>query len=245
MWTKRQIENHKQAAEKLGLIKDEFYAYVRENLRILERDGINFIEKAYKKHALVNDDKKQFCIVAFGKNTSDFHYFAKGKGSRLKLNSLIMLDIWARLKKKNTPYADATFMFWYGNKIPNDIQKKWNMLKKARDVAVAYVQKNKLPRGLDVDRAAHDVVGSAGFGSAIKHTIGHSLGFDHPHGKLPGINWREYSRLQKNIGYTIEPGMYFKGKHGMRTEIDFYISKDDEVIITTPIQKDIGIIPPC
>lgn len=245
MWTKSQIENHEEAARKLGLIKDEFYSYILENCRIFERDGIDFIKKAYKKHRLLNDDRKQFCIVALARNTSDFHYFVKGKGTRLEPNTLIMLDIWARLSKEDAPYADMTWMFWLGKKVPKDVQNKWEVLKKARDAALEFVRKHKLPRGLDIDRVAHDVIGNAKYGSAIRHTIGHSLGLDHPHGKLPGINWREYSRLQKNIGYTIEPGMYFKDKYGMRTEIDFYIPKDNEVIVTTPIQKDIDIVPIC
>jgi Xaa-Pro aminopeptidase len=228
---------------------------------MFERDGLDFIRKAYKKHGLVNDHKKEFAIVAFGKNTKEVHYFplkplrskglgdhlknglAKGKGTKLVPNTLILLDIWARLDKKNAPYADMTWMFLYGKKVPADILQKWNILKKARDAAINYVQKHKLPRGLDIDRAAHDVIGNAGFGSSIKHTVGHSLGFDSPHGKLPGINWREYSPILKNVGYTIEPGMYFKD-FGMRTEIDFYISNKNGVVITTPLQSEISAIYP-
>ena len=92
-----------------------------------------------------------------------------------------------------------------------------------------------------MDRVAHDVIGNAGYGNTIKHTVGHSLGFDSPHGKLPGINWKEYKRLAKNVGYTIEPGMYFKD-FGMRTEIDFYINSKSAVVITTALQKDIDVI---
>lgn len=100
------------------------------------------------------------------------------------------------------------------------------------------LKQNIFPRGLDLDRKAHDCLGEAGFGEGIKHTIGHSLGFDSPHGKLPGINWREYSFLLKNIGYTIEPGVYLQ-KFGLRSEIDFYIDEKNTVIVTTPIQKEI------
>ena len=98
-----------------------------------------------------------------------------------------------------------------------------------------------MPRGLDIDRVSHDIIGEASFGNSIRHTIGHSLGLKHPHGDIPGINWREYSPILKNVGYTIEPGMYFTDI-GMRTEIDFYISDQKEIVVTTPIQKDIDII---
>lgn len=246
-WNKSQIKDHILAAKKLGLIKCEFSTFIEEKgTGISERECLEFIKKSYKKHELVNNDKKEFAIVAFGKNTKEIHYFPSStSNSKLKTGNLILLDIWAHLDKKDAPYADATFMFYFGNKIPNEIQEKWKVLTKARDTAIKYIEKEiekgKIPRGLDIDRISHDIIGKAGFGENIKHTIGHSLGFIHPHGKLPGINWREYSPIQKNVGYTIEPGMYFND-FGMRTEIDFYISKDDKIIITTPIQKNIDIV---
>ncbi len=219
-----------------------------------EADAVAFVKKRYKAHGLVNDSKKEFAIVAFGKNTSEVHYFPKGKGLKLKANSLLLLDIWARLDKKNAPYADMTWMFYKAasekskveSKIPKDVEEKWKILKKARDTAVYEIEKYLLredrPSGVEIDRAAHDVIGKSGYGECIKHTVGHSLGTDSPHGKLPGINWREYKKLSKNVGYTIEPGMYFKDKYGFRTEIDFYISSQNKVVITTLVQKDLEII---
>lgn len=268
-WSNTQIQNHIEAAEKLSLIKDEVALFIKLKKEIYEKDVVDFVKKSYKKQGLINDDKKEFGIVAFGINTKEVHYFPKGKGLKLKPNTLILLDIWARLNKTNSlpihksqrnlklnetnkskdfclgPYADMTWMFYFGNKIPNEIQNKWKILSQSRDMALEYIEKeifeNKYPRGLDVDRISHDVIGGAGFGESIRHTIGHSLGFKSPHGDLPGINWREYSPILKNVGYTIEPGMYF-AKFGMRTEIDFYISEENKVIITTPIQKEIETI---
>ena len=244
-WNKTQIKNHIGAAEKLSLIKDEAAFFIRSKEDVYEKDVVDFIKKSYKKYKLINDSKKEFGIVAFGINTKEVHYFPKGKGLKLKPNTLILLDIWARLDKISAPYADMTWMFHFGKNISNEIQSKWKILSQARDTALKYIEKeiseNKYPRGLDVDRISHDVIGNAGFGKSIKHTIGHSLGFRNPHGEFPGINWREYSYILKNMGYTIEPGMYFS-KFGMRTEIDFYISEKDKIIITTPIQREIEII---
>lgn len=245
-WTKEEIQKHTQAAKLLGDIKTEVKEFIaQKGTNLSEADVLKFVNIAYKRHGLVNDHKKEFAIVAFEKNTSEVHYFPKGKGLKLKPNTLILLDMWARKKEKNSPYADMTWMFWYGKNIPSDIQKKWNTLVLSRTKAIKeiekYLKKKTLPRGLDIDRVAHDVIGHVGYGSSIKHTIGHSLGFNHPHGKLPGINWREYSPLSNNIGYTIEPGMYFKDC-GFRTEIDFYISSQGKVVVTTPIEQELEII---
>lgn len=264
-WTQKQIKQHEIAGQKLSLIKDEFHSYILQNARmskeITEKKCVEFIKNAYKKHGLANDHKKEFAIVAFGTNTKEVHYFPKAQSQKLKPESLILLDIWARLSSpdgsayggqarldvNDAPYADTTFMFYHGNTIPKEIQKTWEVLTKSRDNAINYikkeVKKGKLPRGLDIDRMAHDHIGNNKLGHAIKHTIGHSLGFDSPHGKLPGINWREYSPIMKNVGYTIEPGIYL-ANWGMRTEIDFYINDKNEMIITTPIQSKIEIITP-
>jgi len=249
LWTQKQIKQHEAAGQKLGIIKDEFKDFILEKIKtkkdIFEKECVEFIKKSYKKHGLVNDHKKEFAIVAFGKNTKEVHYFPKGKGLKLVPETLILLDIWARLDQKTAPYADTTFMLYHGKKISKDIQKIWEVLTKSRDNAINYIKKEtkkgRMPRGLDIDREAHDHIGGNGYCEAIKHTIGHSLGFNSPHGKLPGINWREYSPILQNVGYTIEPGMYLKD-FGMRTELDFYVNEKNEMIITTPIQKEIDLI---
>lgn len=255
MWTKNQIKFHTEAAKKLSLVKEEFKNFLsKKGTSISENEAVKFVKNAYKKHGLVNDNEKEFCIVAFGKNTKEVHYFPKGKGLKLKNNTLILLDIWARLPQAGAPYADTTFMFYFlgkqknsknsGKKIPKEIQKTWKVLVSARDTALNFLEKiqsGKMPRGLDIDRVAHDIIGSAGLGKGIKHTVGHSLGLKHPHGDLPGINWREYSSILKNVGYTIEPGIYLKD-FGMRTEIDFYITNKNEIVITTPPQKTLYLL---
>lgn len=257
-WTRKQIKQHKIAGEKLGIIKDEFVDFVIEKIKskkgVYEKDCVEFIKKSYKKHGLVNDHKKEFAIVAFGENTKEVHHFPT-KDYKLSTNNLVLLDIWARLDQKGAPYADTTFMFYYSskseshkskvkNKKLEEYSKIWNVLVKSRDNAINYIKreikKGRMPRGLDIDRVAHDVIGDAGLSRGIKHTIGHSLGFDSPHGKLPGINWREYSPIQKNVGYTIEPGIYLE-KFGMRTELDFYVNEKNEMVITTPIQRKIEV----
>lgn len=261
-WNSRKICQHIKTGKLLCSVKEEFISLIRTNkgYKLSEKYCIEFIKKAYKKYGLVNDNPKESCIVAFGKNTNQVHHFpVSTKPYHLSSNTLILLDIWARLPQKNAPYADTTFMFFYSNskgknqkskfKVENkrfeEYNKIWKVLVKARDSAIDYIQKEvkkgRMPRGLDIDRVAHDIIGKASLGHGIKHTIGHSLGLDSPHGKLPGINWREYSPLSRNVGYTIEPGIYLKG-FGMRTEIDFYINSQNKVIITTPVQKEIELL---
>jgi Xaa-Pro aminopeptidase len=66
-------------------------------------------------------------IVAAGKHTSEVHYYPAQKNFKIiKKNGLIMLDIWARLKGNNSPFADITWMGYAGKNAPKDILKTFN-----------------------------------------------------------------------------------------------------------------------
>ena len=40
------------------------------------------------------------------------------------------------------------------------------------------------------------------------------------------------------MGYTIEPGIYFENDFGVRSEIDFYISRG-KVVVSGAVQKEL------
>ena len=53
---------------------------------------------------------------------------------------------------------------------------------------------------------------------------------------------KNHRPIKINIGYTIEPGVYLAGKFGARSEINFYIDKNWQLVITTPVQKKLDLI---
>ena len=94
-------------------------------------------------------------------------------------------------------------------------------------------------RGFEVDRAASAVLREAGYGDAILHRTGHSLG-ESVHGN--GVNMDDYEthddrRLLAGTGFTIEPGVYFND-FGVRTEINMIVSPGDATV-TGPLQAGI------
>lgn len=114
-WTRRQILEHKEAVKRLYKIRNEVFARLVPG--VSEKDLQKFVLKQFKKYGLKT--APQTPIVAFRENTSFVHYYPTVKNSKkLKTNSLILLDIWARLNKKSAPFADVTFMAFYGKKVP-------------------------------------------------------------------------------------------------------------------------------
>ncbi|MDD4988829.1 MAG: M24 family metallopeptidase [Candidatus Pacebacteria bacterium] len=244
MWTSDQIKKHTTAAKLLEKVKDETFQFLRENKNAKEHEVNKFILKRFKQYNLVSDRKTM--IVGFNAHAAIPHYFPSRKSSALKLNTLVLLDMWARLREKGAPYADITWMGFSGKKVPKNIQRAFNTTIGARDAALAEARarlsRKILPVGKELHETACKVIIKAGFKKNILHGTGHALGFTNPHGNPPHLSVRKSGMLRKNIGYTVEPGIYLPGKFGIRSEMNFYIDNNFKLRITTPLQKKIVFI---
>ncbi|MCK5476874.1 MAG: M24 family metallopeptidase [Candidatus Aenigmarchaeota archaeon] len=241
MWTKQQIKYHKKAAKLLIKIKDLTFMHIQKNKSISEYEIQQFILGQFHKYNLETD--KDPPIVSFNKNTATPEFYPKKLSEKLQNNTFILIDLWAKLKIKEAPFADITWVAFYGKKVPAEIQKTFSVVVTARDEALKYIKSqlknNRIPTGKDIESVAFEIIKKAR-GGEILHELGHSVGIKQDHGPKP--NWIYYKnkcRLSRNLAYTIEPGIYIKNKFGIRSEIDFYISNDYEIIVTTDVQKEI------
>ncbi|MBI2628759.1 M24 family metallopeptidase [Candidatus Pacearchaeota archaeon] len=241
MWSKEIINRHLLACKLLSKVKDEIIEFIRNNKNTSEYEIQQFILKKFKENDIISD--KEPPIVGFNENSAIPHYFPNKDSKKLENNSLILIDIWAKINKKGFPFSDITWMAYYGNDIPKDILNVFNIVVNARDSCIKFIQselkKGKMPIGKEIDEIARDVIIKAGYEKNILHKTGHCIGFTSPHGIYGNIRLSNKSQLVRNLGYTIEPGIYLKNKFGIRSEIDFYIDDNMKLIITTPIQKEI------
>jgi Xaa-Pro aminopeptidase len=245
MWTKRQLQLHTEAAERLARIKCDIAQYIREHPSTTEYEVQQAILDLFKVYGLKLDSEAP--IVAFGESTSHVHYFPNAQDSKkLRKNTLILLDIWARVDESKAPYADMTWMFYFGDAVDPAYTEGFSYIAAARDKAISYIKKEikkgSYPLGKEVDGCSRKYLDQQGIGKYFVHSLGHALGMVSPHANYGGPSKKSNMPLRKQLGYTIEPGIYFPKKYGFRTEIDFYISKEEKVIVTTPVQKEIEII---
>ena len=241
-WKKWQVDNHMEAARLLIGVKDAAFDYARGNPGVTEYELQQFVLGQFEQNGIKID--KFPPIVSFREDTAVPEFYPSKKSKRLEPDSLIMLDIWARLGRKGSPFADITWMAYYGNKIPKDVLKVFNVVAKARDMGVSFLRSRlksgRVPTGKEVDDAVKGVIAQAGYEKNMKHVVGHSLGTVSDHGTKP--NWiypKNHSPLFKNIGYSIEPGLYLKNRFGIRSEINVLIGKDMKLAVTTDVQKSI------
>jgi Xaa-Pro aminopeptidase len=245
MWKDQQIKSHLKTAKKLDQIMQSVFEFIAENkLNISERQVQEFIINEFKKNHLSSDKDRP--IVAYGANTANVHYFPGENSAKLEPESLIMIDIWARDSTPGSPFADITWMGYYGHNPSDEIVKAFNHVILARD-RVVHLIKQMLKHGIlisgkDADSAAREFLAQRNLDQLFLHTTGHPLGFYSAHGKSGGrLKQRNLKPLQNMVGYTIEPGVYFKEKFGFRTEIDFYITVENKMVVTTKIQKELII----
>ena len=240
-WTTQQINQHREAAQRLVKIKTIVFQLLRKQPTISEYDAVQFVLEQYKKHNLKTDHHPP--IVAFRQNTAHVHYFPSQHCLRLQPNSLILLDIWARFNRPGAPFADITWMGYKGQRIPIALTKMFALVVRARNQALVLLRDQSrygtLPSGQRVDQAARQVIVQAHYAKNFPHSTGHALGTTSPHGSPGRISTKNPSPLHRRLGYTIEPGVYLPNKFGIRSEINFYIDTKGKIVISTAVQKSL------
>jgi len=242
-WTAEQLQLHRVAAAKLGLILDRVFAYLRANVgRITEYDLQLFIQQEFAVEKLEAPDGP---VVAVNAHASDPHFAPSPEQSAvLDWGDWLLIDLWAR--EPEGVYADATWVAHIGRDATPEQRAVFAVVKGARDRAFAYLrqsfERGETVQGWQVDAVARDFITAQGYGPYFTHRLGHSLGTA-VHGRavnLDGFETRDTRRVIEGIGLTIEPGIYLP-EFGVRSEIDVYMSPDGPVI-TTPLQEDIVLI---
>jgi len=232
------IKKHIEAGKKLDKIKDRVFELIRKNLgKITEYDVREFILQEFKKENLIVDKNNSIPIVAVNSSAAEPHYTPGKKSKLIKKNNLILVDIWARIKKGY--FADITWMGYSGSRVPRKVQETFNHVIKSRDLAVAFIKKGvkKGVGGREVDKIVRDYFKKYKIDKCFIHGTGHSLGLRECHGRFFNLNRRK-NKIKTEIPFTIEPGIYYKNKFGVRSEINCYI-KGNQLIITSKVQRKI------
>lgn len=242
--TKAEINSNIIANQKLDLIRKRVVFFIKENInKITEKDVSNFIVQEMKKEGMVLDKINPIHFVVVDENTDDSHWSKKSwKSKIIKKNSLIVIDYWAKIKGAKNVFADITWVFYTGNKVPKKIEDVFNKVIKARNLALNFIKdslkKGEYPKAKDVDKAVRNYFFTFNLDKFFTHKTGHSLGYSSCHGNKFFLSKNSHKLILPNILFTIEPGLYFPNEFGIRSEINCYI-KNKKLIITSSVQNKI------
>jgi Xaa-Pro aminopeptidase len=241
---------HDRAARDTLLAKDEAFALIRERLAagssITESEVQSFIQARFQARGLVTHHP---CIVAVNEHASDPH-FETGPGPldrEIRRGDVVLIDLWAKVADDpRAVYYDATWMGFAGPEAPARVREVWEVVKGARDAAVAFVKDavaaGRTIHGYEVDDVSRGFVEQRGFGPYFLHRTGHSIGYEvHGNGvNIDNLETRDQRRIIPGVCFSIEPGIYLP-EFGVRSEIDMYVG-DGTAEVTGDIQRELLLL---
>jgi Xaa-Pro aminopeptidase len=128
--------------------------------------------------------------------------------------------------------SDQTRTVWVGP-VSEDARRPYEAVREAQQAAINAVRPG-IPVG-EVDAAARKVLRKAGLGRYFTHSTGHGVGLEIHESPRVADGQREI--LQPGMVITIEPGVYFPGKWGVRIE-DMVAVTAGGCEVMTPTGKD-------
>lgn len=164
-------------------------------------------------------------IVASGANAAVPHHHASEK--KIEKNNVLLIDYGVAYKFSN---SDITHTYWIGPSDPSeDVLRAYEAVDKAKTAAF-----NKIKAGViaaDVETAVRAVFEEYGYDheKLFMHSTGHPLGIE-THDIGVGIRKAASDGtshpLIENSVITVEPGLYFADKFGIRLEDDIVVTKE-------------------
>ena len=215
-----EIDAYKKAFEKTDLAVKAVRQYIEDNENLSEYDIAKRLREEF-----INYGAKSLSfnsIVAIDNNSALAHYAKNAKDVILKDGSLVLIDCGAYYESGLA--TDITRVFIKGR--PSDLQKRvyTTVLK-----AFLNAFNSNFETGFEYDSLAHMVLDNKIDGFTFGHGLGHGIGIN-VHEAPPALNQTEiaHTKIQDNMTFTIEPGLYNPEYFGVRLENSCY-KKDGKI----------------
>ncbi|RMF96215.1 MAG: aminopeptidase P family protein [Candidatus Schekmanbacteria bacterium] len=166
-------------------------------------------------------------IVASGYRSSMPHGVASRK--KIKKGNIVTVDFGCIYKGYN---SDITRTFCVG-KAGEKEKRIYKLVYEAQALAFEKIEEGKTTGA--IDKAARDFFEKQNVGEFFGHGLGHGVGLD-VHEK-PVLSRGMKERIGEGMVFTIEPGLYFPKKFGVRIEDMILIKKGKPQILTKDIPK--------
>ncbi len=247
-WTPADLASHLRAAELVADIARAGIARVGERARtedpLTEHALTVWVLEAFERGGLVTESPPS---VSYGDHAARPHYDAPAEGSSaLVPGALLLFDLWAR--EPGGIYADQTWMAAIGSPSPLGAEL-WTIVCGARDAALdllrARLEAGEPVAGAEADRAAYAVIAAAGYGDRIVCRTGHSIDRVGLHGFGPTIDDTESfdaRRILPGVGFSVEPGIYFPGEIGLRSEVNGHARVDGLDVTPGDYQRELIVV---
>ena len=166
-------------------------------------------------------------IIASGERSALPH--GRASGGAVPADGFVVCDFGVILAGY---CSDQTRTVWVG--APTDeARRAYEAVREAQLAAIAAVRPGV---GVgEVDAAARKVLHKSGLGRYFTHSTGHGVGLEIH--EMPRVAAGQRETLRPGMVITVEPGLYFPGKWGVRIE-DMVAVTQSGCEVLTPTSKD-------
>lgn len=171
-------------------------------------------------------------IVAVDENSAVPHYNTKTGRGVIKNGSVILIDFGV---KHEDYLSDVTRMFFIG-KPKDDVMKAYKVLQGAQEKTVEEVK--KISSLSSVDEYCRRIITEEKY-PTYPHSTGHGVGLEIH--EYPKVSFNSDDLKKDGQVVTIEPGIYFTGKWGMRVE-DTVVVENGKAEALTKFSKEAIIL---
>lgn len=167
-------------------------------------------------------------IVAVDQNSAIPHYNTKEGKAKVKKNSLILIDFGVKYKNY---CSDITRMIVVGQP-KQEVVNVYNQLLTIQQLTINQLKKTKNLN--EIDRHCRLLITDYRL-PVYPHSTGHGVGLE-VH-EYPKISLHSEDLLNAGQVFTIEPGVYFQGKWGMRIEDTIFVDESLQPRVLTKFPK--------
>ncbi|MDP9040194.1 MAG: M24 family metallopeptidase [Acidobacteriota bacterium] len=243
--TEPQVASHLAAGERIDRILAEGWREMARRVHAGACDEYGLVEwlsEAMRREGMVWEHGPN---VSCGPNSADSHYEPTPANSRpIAHGDFVLIDIWGKLERPDSVYYDITWTGVVGRAPSDREQLVFRTVRDARDAAVRLVAERFAAgaplAGWEADDAARQVIANAGFGEWFTHRTGHNIGTEiHGSGAhLDNLETHDVRRILPLTCFSVEPGAYFAGEFGVRSEVNM-ITRPGEARVTGTVQTEL------
>jgi Xaa-Pro dipeptidase len=174
-----------------------------------------------------------FQIVGSGPNGASPHHHVSGRV--IETGDVVVVDIGGAMADGYC--SDSTRTYVAGGQPPDDVLAYHSVVQRAQEAAVQAVRPG-VPAER-VDAVAREVIADAGYGQFFVHRTGHGIGLEEH--EEPFIVAGNTQPLAPGMSFSVEPGIYLPGRHGVRIE-DIVVCTDDGVERLNASPRDLVVL---
>lgn len=205
---------------KACILTDKAFQFIKRKIKVgqTEKQVAYILDDFIRR----NGGKLAFStIVASGPNSANIHHQVSLR--KIKAGEPVLIDFGAKIENYCADLTRTIFL----EKVPEEFENIYSMVLKAQKKAISLFKKEK--DSFKIDKTICELMVGKGFGD-FNHGLGHSIGLE-VH-EAPRLSPRYKDILREGEVMTVEPGIYIKGKGGVRIEDDVLIKKNSYEVFT-------------